>query len=148
MRQQLERAVESGVEAMAAAVDMRDDYTGAHSEEVVRLARRVGERMGLRDNALSELEFAARLHDVGKIGVPDAVLRKDGPLDHAEWEVMCRHPEWGAQMLAACPVSRASRESCGTRTSGGTARATPTGCARRTSPSKAGSSSRATPIRQ
>lgn len=103
MRQQLEHAVESAVEAMAAAVDMRDDYTGTHSEAVVRLARRVGERMGLRDRALSELEFAARLHDVGKIGVPDAVLRKDGPLDGAEWETMCRHPEWGAQMLRRVP---------------------------------------------
>jgi hypothetical protein len=103
MRQQLERAVESGVEAMAAAVDMRDDYTGTHSDEVVRLARRVGERMGLRDAELSELEFAARLHDVGKIGVPDAVLRKDGPLEGAEWEIMRRHPEWGAQMLRRVP---------------------------------------------
>jgi len=103
MRQQLELAVESGVEAMAAAVDMRDNYTGTHSEEVVRLARRVGERMGLRDRALSELEFAARLHDVGKIGVPDAVLRKDGPLEGAEWEIMRQHPEWGAQMLRRVP---------------------------------------------
>ncbi len=103
VRQQLELAVESGVEAMAAAVDMRDNYTGTHSEEVVRLARRVGERMGLRDRALSELEFAARLHDVGKIGVPDAVLRKDGPLEGEEWEVMRRHPEWGAQMLRRVP---------------------------------------------
>ena len=110
MREQLERAVESGVEAMAAAVDMRDDYTGTHSDEVVRLARRVGERMGLRDRALSELEFAARLHDVGKIGVPDAVLRKDGPLEGAEWEIMRRHPEWGAQMLRRVPgLKRVSR---------------------------------------
>jgi hypothetical protein len=103
MRQQLELAVESGVEAMAAAVDMRDNYTGTHSAEVVRLARRVGERMGLRDQALSELEFAARLHDVGKIGVPDAVLRKEGPLEGAEWEIMRRHPELGAQMLRRVP---------------------------------------------
>ncbi len=103
MREQLEHAVESGVEAIAAAVDMRDDYTGAHSEEVVRLARRVGKRMGIRGRPLSELEFAARLHDVGKIGVPDAVLRKDGPLDAAEWNIMRRHPEWGAQMLCRVP---------------------------------------------
>ena len=103
MRQQLERAVESGVEAMAAAVDMRDNYTGTHSEEVVRLARRVGERMGLAERALSELEFAARLHDVGKIGGPDAVLRKEGPLEGTEWEIMRRHPELGAQMLRRVP---------------------------------------------
>jgi len=110
MRQQLEHAVESGVEAMAAAVDMRDSYTGAHSEQVVRLAGRVGRRMGLPDDALSELEFAARLHDVGKIGVPDAVLRKDGPLEGAEWEIMRQHPDWGAQMLSRIPgLKRVSR---------------------------------------
>jgi HD-GYP domain-containing protein (c-di-GMP phosphodiesterase class II) len=103
MREELERAVEAGVEAMAAAVDMRDDYTAAHSDEVVRLARSVGERMGLPQEQLGELEFAARLHDVGKIGVPDAVLRKAGPLEGGEWEIMRQHPAWGADMLLRIP---------------------------------------------
>jgi HD-GYP domain-containing protein (c-di-GMP phosphodiesterase class II) len=110
MREELERAVEAGVEAMAAAVDMRDDYTGTHSDEVVELARTVGERMGLAHDELGELEFAARLHDVGKIGVPDAVLRKDGPLEGAEWEIMRQHPAWGADMLQRIPgLKRVSR---------------------------------------
>jgi hypothetical protein len=110
MREELEQAVEAGVEAMAAAVDMRDDYTGEHSQEVVRLARTVGERMGLAQEQLGELEFAARLHDVGKIGVPDAVLRKDGPLEGAEWEIMRQHPAWGADMLHRVPgLKRISR---------------------------------------
>ena len=108
--ERLEHAVESGVEAMAAAVEMRDDYTGAHSEEVVRLAIRVGDRLGLGEAALAELEFAARLHDVGKIGVPDAVLNKEGPLEEAEWEIMRQHPEWGAQLLRRVPgLKRVSR---------------------------------------
>jgi GAF domain-containing protein len=114
MREELETAVEAGVEAgveaMAAAVDMRDDYTGTHSEEVVRLARSVGECMGMTQEQLSELEFAARLHDVGKIGVPDAVLRKQGPLEGAEWEIMRQHPAWGADMLCRVPgLKRVSR---------------------------------------
>jgi HD-GYP domain-containing protein (c-di-GMP phosphodiesterase class II) len=110
MREELERAVEAGVEAMAAAVDMRDDYTGAHSDEVVRLARTVGERMGLAQDQIGELEFAARLHDVGKIGVPDAVLRKQGPLEGGEWEIMRQHPAWGADMLSRVPgLKRVSR---------------------------------------
>jgi HD-GYP domain-containing protein (c-di-GMP phosphodiesterase class II) len=110
MREELERAVEAGVEAMAAAVDMRDDYTGAHSDEVVQLARKVGQRMGLPQEQLGELEFAARLHDVGKIGVPDAVLRKEGPLEGAEWEIMRQHPAWGADMLCRVPgLKRISR---------------------------------------
>lgn len=103
VREELEQAVEAGVEAMAAAVDMRDDYTAAHSDEVVRLARTVGQRMGLAQDQLSELEFAARLHDVGKIGVPDAVLRKQGPLEDSEWDVMRQHPAWGADMLRRVP---------------------------------------------
>ena len=50
-----------------------------------------------------ELEFAARLHDVGKIAVPDPILRKPGPLAGREWETMRRHPEWGSGMLAKIP---------------------------------------------
>lgn len=94
---------DGSVEAMAGAVEMRDAYTGEHSEAVVRLARRVGEKLGLTDKELSELEIGARLHDVGKIGIPDAVLLKDGPLDGTEWEVMRRHPEWGAQLVDRVP---------------------------------------------
>jgi HD-GYP domain-containing protein (c-di-GMP phosphodiesterase class II) len=67
---------------------------------------RVGERLDLGPKALSELEIAARLHDVGKIGVPDSVLRKDGPLDRGEWEIMRRHPEWGARLLGRVPGLR------------------------------------------
>ena len=110
VRQELEHAVDSGVEAMAAAIDMRDDYTGEHSEQVVRLSGRVGERLGLTEKSLSELGIAARLHDVGKIGVPDAVLLKNGPLEAAEWDIMRRHPEWGAQLLGRVPgLKRVSR---------------------------------------
>ena len=109
-RESLEHAVAGGVAAMAAALQLRDDYTGGHSEEVVRLAIQVGRRMGCSDATLSELETAARLHDVGKIGVPDAVLRKDGPLAEGEWEIMRQHPDWGAQMLCRVPgLKRVSR---------------------------------------
>ena len=98
-----EEVADGGVEAMAGAVEMRDAYTGEHSQAVVHLARRVGEKLGLTDKELSRLEIGARLHDVGKIGVPDSVLRKDGPLDRAEWEIMRRHPEWGADLVGRMP---------------------------------------------
>jgi HD-GYP domain-containing protein (c-di-GMP phosphodiesterase class II) len=49
------------------------------------------------------LEFAARLHDLGKLAVPDTILQKPGPLDEAEWEIMRRHPEWGAEMVSSVP---------------------------------------------
>jgi hypothetical protein len=95
--------LEAGVDVLARAVDMRDDYTGQHSADVGTLARRVGERIGMPQAQLAVLECAARLHDVGKLGVPDAILQKPGPLDEREWAVMRRHPEWGAEMVSRVP---------------------------------------------
>jgi hypothetical protein len=99
----LDAAVEARVDALATAMDMRDGYTGRHSGEVVPLALGVGERLGLDAAALRELEFAARLHDIGKIAVPDAILRKPTSLDADEWSVMRCHPAWGSEMLARIP---------------------------------------------
>src|SRR5436305_2916182 len=73
-REHFDRTVCAHVEALAAAMDLRDRRTASHSEDVVCLARQVGELLELTGAALIELEFAARLHDVGKIRVPDAVL--------------------------------------------------------------------------
>src|SRR3954451_8309300 len=93
----------AAVDVLARAVDMRDDYTGRHSAQVGELARRVGERLGMTSDEITVLECAARLHDVGKLGVPDTILRKPGPLDEAEWAIMRRHPEWGADMVSRVP---------------------------------------------
>lgn len=103
MREQLDRTVRTSVEVLAADVAKRDGYTGRHSEQVIALACRVGERLRLDPRAIAEVEFAARLHDLGKIGVPDSVLQKPGPLSMEEWEIIRRHPEWGAEMLARVP---------------------------------------------
>ena len=103
MRRRLERMIDAGVEVLASAVNMRDNYTARHSERMAELAREVGRRLGLEAEELQELEVAARLHDLGKIGVPDQILRKPGPLTQQEWDVMRRHPELGAEMLAAIP---------------------------------------------
>lgn len=103
MRARAEAILEAGVDVLARAVDMRDDYTGRHSAGVGALARRVGERIGMPRSQLAVLECAARLHDVGKLGVPDSILQKPGPLDEREWAVMRRHPEWGAEMVARVP---------------------------------------------
>ncbi|MEA2480595.1 MAG: hypothetical protein QOJ07_2517 [Thermoleophilaceae bacterium] len=96
-------SVAAHVDALAAAVDVRDRTTAAHSEDVVALARLVGGLLELDGPALLELEFAARLHDVGKIRVPDAILNKPGPLDDAERVVMRCHAAWGAETLAGVP---------------------------------------------
>ena len=96
-------SVGAHVDALAAAMDLRDRRTAEHSEDVVMLAGLVGRMLQLEAAALVELEFAARLHDVGKIRVPDAVLNKPGPLDAEEREVMRRHASWGAETLSGVP---------------------------------------------
>jgi HD-GYP domain-containing protein (c-di-GMP phosphodiesterase class II) len=94
------RAVAAHVDALAAAMDLRDRRTAEHSEDVVELAGMVGALLQLDEPTLIELEFAARLHDVGKIRVPDAILNKPGPLDPHERAVMRCHSAWGAETLS------------------------------------------------
>src|SRR4051812_19405837 len=103
MRARAEAMGTAAVDVLARAVDMRDDYTGRHSAQVGELARRVGERLGMTGEEITLLECAARLHDIGKLGVPDTILRKPGPLDEGEWAIMRRHPEWGADMVSSVP---------------------------------------------
>jgi diguanylate cyclase (GGDEF)-like protein/PAS domain S-box-containing protein len=77
-----------------------------HSGAVAALARAVGERMGLDDAHMDDLERAAELHDIGKIAIPDAILTKPGPLDAEEWAFMRRHTLIGESVLSAAPSLR------------------------------------------
>ncbi len=85
--------------ALVDALDYRDSETQAHSRRVAGYARCVAERLGLRGAELSATELGALLHDVGKIGVPDAILRKRGPLTMEEWTEMRRHPGMGGALV-------------------------------------------------
>ena len=85
--------------ALAAALEARDVETKGHSERVVAYCLRLGKQMGLGDGNLITLEHGALLHDIGKIGVPDAILLKKGALTEEEWSYMRRHVEYGAQIL-------------------------------------------------
>lgn len=96
---ELEESYESTLEAMITALDFRDNETHGHSRRVVEYAVLVAEAMGLGEPELTWIRRGAILHDVGKIGVSDATLRKPGKLDAAEWEEMKRHPEMGYRML-------------------------------------------------
>ena len=89
------------VKALAAAVDARDPYTRSHSARVSALARAVGEEMQLTQDELRRVQVGALLHDIGKIGIPDAILNKPGPLTQDEWVLMRTHPAVGASILAA-----------------------------------------------
>jgi putative two-component system response regulator len=88
------------IRALVAAVDAKDPHTARHSERVSRIAGRLGAAMGLSPERLRILEFAALLHDVGKIGVPQEILTKPGPLTSAEWEVLKQHPARSAEIVS------------------------------------------------
>jgi putative two-component system response regulator len=96
---ELEESYESTLEAMITALDFRDNETMGHSRRVVEYAVIVARTMGVVEPELSWIRRGAILHDVGKIGVSDAILRKPGKLDAAEWDEMKRHPEMGYRML-------------------------------------------------
>jgi diguanylate cyclase (GGDEF)-like protein len=93
----------ASLRALLAAVNARDSYTAMHSREVVMLARGVARRLGLGETLTSEVEHIALLHDLGKIAVPDAILRKAGPLTSSEQTLMRQHPVVGAEILASMP---------------------------------------------
>lgn len=88
------------LERLALAAEFRDDETGRHTERVGEVAALLGAALGLPDEDLFLLRRAAPLHDVGKIAIPDAVLRKPGPLTSEEWEIMKSHAAMGAQILS------------------------------------------------
>ncbi|HKT59653.1 MAG TPA: HD domain-containing phosphohydrolase [Gemmatimonadales bacterium] len=97
---ELEGAYLDTLERLASAAEFRDDETGRHTERVGEVAAVLGGALGLPDEDLFLLRRAAPLHDVGKIGIPDAILRKPGPLTSDEWEIMKTHTTIGARILA------------------------------------------------
>jgi HD-GYP domain-containing protein (c-di-GMP phosphodiesterase class II) len=94
------------LESMADAVDLRDPYTGGHSRRVMAYTQAILRVLALSGPEVDLIVAAARVHDIGKIGMPDHVLQKEGPLDDAEWEIMRRHPEQGAALLMRYPDFR------------------------------------------
>lgn len=97
---QREREEIIGMSALVSALSARDHYTGEHSKTVVRLAVAVARQMGLPEKVVRQVEQVALLHDIGKVGIPDSILQKDGPLTSSEWELMREHPAIGARILA------------------------------------------------
>jgi HD-GYP domain-containing protein (c-di-GMP phosphodiesterase class II) len=95
----LEQDLQRVVWALTGAVEAKDPYTGGHLQRVNAFAQEVGRRLGLAGRELELLQIASTLHDIGKIGIPESILNKPGPLDAGEWEVMHRHPEIGARLL-------------------------------------------------
>jgi putative nucleotidyltransferase with HDIG domain len=95
----LEAAYRSTLQALTAALETRDSETHGHSERVVTYSLRLGREYGLNSDAMKSLEFGSLLHDIGKIGVPDSILRKPAKLTEEEWVRMREHPLHGQQIL-------------------------------------------------
>jgi len=95
----LEGAYRSTLQALTAALETRDSETHGHSERVVTYSLRLGREYGLNSEEMKSLEFGSLLHDIGKIGVPDSILRKPAKLTEEEWVLMREHPVHGQQIL-------------------------------------------------
>ena len=102
-RLQRSDASPAAVQALAAAIDARDDYQHGHAEQVVRLATSVAMLLGHQREAVERIGHAALLHDVGKLAIPYEILRKAGSLDDAEWHTMSQHPVIGEGILRRIP---------------------------------------------
>jgi HD-GYP domain-containing protein (c-di-GMP phosphodiesterase class II) len=107
---QLREQTISAVESMADVVDRRDPYTGQHSQSVADHSVRIARALRLLESEIELIRLAARVHDLGKIAVPDEVLHKHGRLTEAEFELMKKHPETGVEILAKFPDYRRGRE--------------------------------------
>jgi HD-GYP domain-containing protein (c-di-GMP phosphodiesterase class II) len=105
--QELEQQVRSTREATICALnqmlDLKDLNTGVHSTRLAEWAVRIGQELGMEESGLADIEVAALLHDAGKVGVPDAILKKPGALTPDEWRIMRMHPEFSWAVLRLVP---------------------------------------------
>lgn len=98
--EELQAASLETIFTMCRAMEYKDNSTGNHLRRISHYARLIGESMGLEEGFVECLTHATPMHDIGKIGVPDSILCKPGPLDEAEWVIMRSHCELGARLLA------------------------------------------------
>lgn len=103
---ELVHAYDATIEGWSRALDLRDHETEGHSRRVTEMTLRLARAVGIPEDELVHVRRGALLHDIGKMGVPDAVLLKPGPLDDREWEIMRRHPALAKEMLAPAEFLR------------------------------------------
>ncbi len=103
MQEHLEDAYIATLGTLAAALEAKDAYTNDHAAQIAELAAAVCEQLQIASSDMRMIRLAALLHDIGKIGVPETILHKRGPLDEDEWAVMQEHPRIGARILEPVP---------------------------------------------
>ncbi len=94
------------VKSLAAAIDGKDPYTRGHSERVSRFSIAIAQRLGLPDDEVEKIRISAVLHDVGKIGIDDAILKKPSALSNEEFEIMKKHPQKGFKIMSQIPAMK------------------------------------------
>lgn len=109
-RAELEEGLVASTFALAHACEYREQGTGQHLRRLQALSQAVAERLGYAPRQAERLGLAAVLHDIGKIGVPDAILTKPGPLTEEEWVIVREHPRMGLGILPALPQFQMARE--------------------------------------
>ena len=103
---ELQNAYRATLEALGSALDSRDVGTEAHSRRVHGYALATARTFGVPEADIPDLEHGVLLHDIGKIGIPDAILLKAGPLTPEQWQIMRRHPEIGKRLIQGVPFLR------------------------------------------
>ncbi len=107
---ELRATYDATIEGWVHALDLRDKETEGHTQRVTKLAVKMGHALNLSSEQLEQIRRGALMHDIGKLGVPDGVLLKPGPLSDAEWEVMRRHTTYAYEWLYPIPYLRESLE--------------------------------------
>jgi hypothetical protein len=102
--QRLRTEARNTFENISRLLDRRDHYTAVHSSDVADLAVRIAEEMNLAQGEIEKVEIAARVHDIGKVAIPDSILLKPGPLTDDEWEIMKRHPVVSAELIEGLEI--------------------------------------------
>jgi len=107
---EVEQSYQATLFALVQALDAREHETSDHSQRVVRYTMAIAERLGLPHTELPDVGRGALLHDIGKIGVRDAILLKEGPLTDEEWKEMRQHPQMGWRMIRTIPFLQAAAD--------------------------------------
>jgi HD-GYP domain-containing protein (c-di-GMP phosphodiesterase class II) len=97
---ELTMAYDATIEGWSQALELRDQETQGHSSRVLEMTLRMASAIGLPDWQLRDIRRGVLLHDIGKMGVPDSILHKEGPLTPEEWQIMRQHPQYAFNMLA------------------------------------------------
>jgi putative nucleotidyltransferase with HDIG domain len=106
----LQFAYDATIEGWTRALGLRDRLTEAHSNRLAGLSLAFAGGLGFEGEDLTHLRRGALLHDIGKLGIPDSILNKPGPLSESEWELMRRHPVHGYEILAPIPFLQPAAE--------------------------------------